>query len=119
MSTFNLSLKIDQGATYSKKAIWKSGNPAQPVNLTGCTAKMHVKDKVGSPTTLLELTTENGGIVLGGVLSSIEFCKLSAAATSQITWTTGVYDLKIIFPDQTVKRKIAGNIVISPQITNA
>ena len=73
---------------------------------------------VNSVATLLELTTENGGIVLGGVLGSIEFCKLSASATSQITWTTGVYDLKIIFPDQTVKRKIAGNIVISPQITN-
>ena len=118
MSTFNLSLKIDQGATYSKKAIWKSGTPQVPVNLTGCTAKMYVKEKVNSVATLLELTTENGGIVLGGILGSIEFCKLSALATSQITWTAGVYDLKIIFPDGTVKRKIAGNIIISPQITN-
>jgi len=118
MSTFNLNLKIDQGATYSKKAVWKSGTPAVPVNLTGCTAKMRVKDKVGSTTVLLELTTENGGIVLGGTSGSIEFCKLTAAATSLITWTTGVYDLKIIFPDATVKRKIAGNIVISPQVTN-
>lgn len=118
MSTFNLSLKIDQGATFSKKAVWKSGTPALPVNLTGCTAKMHVKDKVGSTVVLLELTTENGGIVLGGTSGSIEFCKLSALTTSQITWSTGVYDLKIIFPDTSVKRKIAGNIVISPQITN-
>lgn len=114
MPSFTLNLKIDQGTTFSKKAIWKSGTPPTPVNLTGCTAKMQIRDKVGSSTVLLELTTENGGIVLGGVTGSIEFCKLSAATTSQIAWRIGVYDLKITFADSTVKRKISGTVSVSP-----
>lgn len=113
-----INLKIYQGATFSKKAIWQAGIPPVPVNLTGCTAKMHVRSKAGDPTLLIASTTENGGIVLGGTTGSIEFCKLTAAASAAITWTTAVYDLKITFPDGTVTRKISGSIVVSPEVTN-
>ncbi len=113
-----INLKIYQGATYSKKVIWQGGTPVAPINLTGCTAKMHVRSKAGDPNLLLAFTTENGGIVLGGTTGSIEYCKLSALASAAITWLTGVYDLKITFPDGTVTRKISGSIIISPEVTN-
>ena len=117
MSTFKINLKINQGATFSKLVTWKTGTPPVPVDLTGCTARMQVRARVDSPTALLDLTTENGGIVLGGVLGTIEFCKLSATASAAIGWKSGVYDLEIVFPGGTVLRKMAGSVAISPEVT--
>ena len=117
MAAFKVNLKIDQGATFSKVVTWKAGSPAVPVNLTGCTARMQVREKTESPTVLLDLTTENDGIVLGGVAGTIEFCRLPATQSAAINWKNGVYDLEIVFADGTVKRKIAGSVVISPEVT--
>lgn len=36
------------------------------LDLTGCTARMQIRNKVSSPDILCELTTENGGIVIDG-----------------------------------------------------
>lgn len=120
MAAFKVSLKIDQGASFSKVAVWKKGATsatATPVNLTGCTARMQARAKIESPTAYLTLTTENGGIALGGALGTIEFCILSATATAALTWKSAVYDLEIVFPDGSVVRKVAGAISVSPEIT--
>ena len=117
MPAFKVNLKIDQGSTFAKHVTWKAGNPAVPVDLTGCTARMQVREKIESPVKLLNLTTENGGIVLGGAAGTIDYCRLSDHETAAIIWLTGVYDLEIVFPDGTVQRKIAGNVTVSPEVT--
>lgn len=116
MTTFINNIKIDQGATYNETVTWKSGKPSVPVDLTGCTAKMQVRLKLDTPTTLLELTTENGGIVLGGIMGTITRY-ISDENTSLITWKTGVYDLKIMYPDGTTVRKISGTVTVSMGVT--
>ncbi len=117
MSTFKLNLTINQGSTFSKAVTWKTGTPPLPVNLVGCAARMQVRSKVNSDVVLLSFTTENGGIVLGGVAGTITFAKLTATETAAITWLSAVYDLEIVFADNTVQRKIAGSITISPEVT--
>ncbi len=116
MAAFKYKLPILQGESLNKVFSWKAGNPAVAVDLTGCTARMHVRSKVDASTTLLELTTENGRIVLGGVTGSITL-KLSATETSALNWTNGVYDLEIVYLDGRVRRLISGSVVISPGVT--
>ena len=106
----------DRGATFEKVITWKAGEPATPVNLTGCTARMHVREEIDSPTTLLELTTENGGIALGGALGTITL-RLSATATAAMTWLSGVYDLEIVYPDTRIRRLLAGAVNVSREVT--
>jgi hypothetical protein len=36
-----------------------------------------------------------------------------------LNWTTAVYDLEIEFPDGTVVRRMAGSVVVSPEVTRA
>ena len=112
-------LRIIQGATFDEIYVWKVGDSEEnaiPVNLTGCVARAHVREKIESPAVLLQLTTENGRIVLGGASGSIQLL-IAAADTSAINWKSGVYDLEIEFPDGRVVRRMYGGVSVSPEVT--
>lgn len=116
MSAFKLNLKIDRGATFSKVVTWKTGTPAAVVNLTGCAARMQIRSTVDSTKVLLELTTLNGGLVLGGALGTVTLL-ISADATKIITVQNAVYDLEIVFVNGTIRRLVGGTVTISPEVT--
>lgn len=116
MAAFKVPLKIDQGATFRKSVTWKAGTPVTPVDLTGCIARMHVRSEVKSPIVLLDLTTVNGGITLGGAAGTVEIY-LSDEQTTAITWTTGVYDLEVEFSNGEVRRLLYGSVTVSPEVT--
>ncbi len=113
---WKIRLLILQGQTLNDLKTWKAGTPPVPVDLTGCVARMHVRERIDSPTTLLELTTENGGIELGGTAGTIRR-RMTAAQTAALTWRSGVYDLEIEFPGGIVRRVLAGPVVVSPEVT--
>ena len=73
--------------------------------------------KVSSPgTPLLDLSTDNGGIVLGGTAGTVKIV-LTDTQTAAIDWTAAVHDLEIRFPSGFVRRHIQGNISVSPEVT--
>jgi len=108
------NIKIERGATFSLVLTWKDETEA-PVNLTGYTARMHIREKASSSTTLLELTTENSGIVLGGVLGTIEI-SIPAATSTAFPWSVGVYDLELV-SGSFVKRMLQGNVTVDTEVT--
>ena len=77
---------------------------------------MQLRAEITSPTPLVTLTTENGGIALGGVAGTIELV-MTATATSALTWTTAVYDLEIVFASGDVRRLVYGPVTVSPEVT--
>lgn len=113
---FKHNITIIQGATLRDVTTWKAGTPAVPVDLTGCTARMQVRAKIDSTDTLLNLTTENGGINLGGTAGTVTVF-LSATATAALTWKSGVYDLEVQFGNGDVRRLLAGSVAVSPEVT--
>lgn len=116
MAASNYKLSIEQGATFEFLCTFKAGTPAVPVDLTGYTARMHVRKKVGAAEALLQLTTENGRIELGGTAGTIRL-KLTAVETAALDWTVGVYDLELVAPAGTVRRLLKGTVVVSPEVT--
>lgn len=111
-------LTILQGATFRKRWTWKPGG--LPMDFTGCKARLQVRAKIDSADVLLELTTENGGIVLGAEPGTIDLY-ISATDTALITWNSGVFDLEIEYaagPDE-VDRLIYGSVVVSREVTRA
>lgn len=87
----------------------------QPVDLTGCTARMQIRQKVSSDTVLLELTTENGGITLDNALSTITI-RASETQTKELTFSSAVYSLEIVKAGE-VTPLIAGNVILEKEIT--
>jgi hypothetical protein len=119
---FKVPLKIYQGATFFESWAWSTApdesSAYTPVDLTGCTARMQVRAKIDATTPLLTLTTENGGISLGGTAGTIELL-IDADDTAALTWTSGVYDLEIVYPGGQVTRLAYGSVTVSPEVTRA
>jgi hypothetical protein len=111
-----LKLTIYQGATFRKRLTWSAGTPAVPVDLTGCTARMQVREEVDSDTPLLTLTTENDRITLGDDEGTIDLY-VSDEDTADIDWSSGVFDLEIEHPGGEVTRLAEGSVGVSPEVT--
>lgn len=110
-----LILTIYQGATFRRRLRWLNPDKT-PIDLTGCTARMQVREEVESTAALLELTTENGRIALGGTAGTVDLL-VDAGATAAITWTGGVFDLEIVHPGGEVTRLAQGSCCVSPEVT--
>lgn len=86
-----------------------------PVDLTGMSARMQIREKLTSTTTLDELTTENGRIVISNVTKTI-IIQSPATTTTGYAFKSGVYSLELI-SGTTVIPFIYGNIVLDKEIT--
>lgn len=109
-------LRIIKGAQFSRGWIWKPGGV--PMDFAGCSARMQVRAEKDAADVLLELTTENGGIVLGAEPGAIDLW-IGAVQTAAITWEAGVFDLEIQYaagPDH-VDRFFEGSITASAEVT--
>jgi hypothetical protein len=108
--------EIEQGATFQLSLTWRDEN-SNLVNLTGYTARMQVRAVITDTTPLLDLTTTNGAIVLGGALGTIAVTA-SAAQTAALTAPSkGVYDLELVSPSGFVTRLLKGHVKITPEVT--
>lgn len=116
MNAIKINLTIKQGATFKKVVTWQVGKPLTPVDLTGCTARAQVREDIDSAEVLLELTTENHRVVLGGVAGTIELY-VSAEDTALINWERGAYDLNIILANGEVVRRLEGSVSVSKGVT--
>lgn len=129
MNFSNQDLIILQGATFNPVFFWtlkdadsieycccQDEDKGTPVDLTGCTARLQARDSYASPTVLLDLSTEDGGIILGGDTGIIKLI-ISAEKTSLINWSRAVYDLEIKHSNGDVTRLMGGVISVSMGIT--
>lgn len=85
-----------------------------PVDLSGATARMQIREQMGGQV-LLELTTENAGLAItepGTIARTI-----TAAQTAALTWADAVYDLEVQYPDGTVQRYLQGAVTVSREVT--
>lgn len=105
----------DQGATFSRIFTWQDA-AANPVNLTGYTARMQVRDEADSSTAALSLTTENSRITLGGTAGTITLL-VSATDTAAVVAGEYVYDLEIVSGAGTVTRLIQGCFTVDAEVT--
>jgi hypothetical protein len=87
----------------------------EPRTLTGLTARMQIREKLSSTTTVLELTTENSGIVIDDSNKKITV-NISATQTTAFTFKSAVYSLEIV-DGSTVIPFVYGSITLDPEIT--
>jgi len=105
---------IEQGATWNLPLRWQTAEGV-PIDVTGYTARMHIRKKIGDAEFESELTTENGKITLGGADGAINLT-LPAVETAAIDIKGGVYDLEMV-KDDVVTRLLEGTVIISLEVT--
>ena len=114
MVATNLNLTIEQGATFTYQLIWKDED-SNPIDLTGYTAEMQVRQPLDSSTKLLELTTSNGGITLGSTAGTVNLL-YEAGSTALLTFDKAVYDLELTSGTE-ITRLVSGQITNSKEVT--
>lgn len=114
MQPGSLDFLMPKGSTFSRTLTWKiSGNP---VNLTDYTARMQARTSHISGTVVLDMTTANGKITLGGTAGTITL-SLTASETAAITAQSLSYDLELVSVGGVVTRLVEGQIVLTPEVT--
>jgi len=109
------NLTIEQGTTLSRTLTWTDSNDAL-VDLTNYTARAKVRDGYDG-TAVVDLTTENGGITLGGALGTVVL-SMSAADTAALSvLKDGRWDLELVSAGGTVTRLVQGKCTISREVT--
>jgi hypothetical protein len=112
---FNIS--IIKGSRYLKSFIYTDSSKA-PIDISGLSARMQIRERENSPAFETELTTTNGQITLGGVTGQINII-LGATDTDLLTITNGVYDMELYNagdPD-VVDTILEGAVTVSDAIT--
>ena len=110
-----LDMSCYQGASFDYTLTWQTGGT--PVNLSGYTARMQVRDGYDGGSAIVSLTSGTG-ITLGGTAGTI-LVALTATQTAAIDATPSgqyVYDLELV-SGSTVTRLVEGTFIVSPEVT--
>ena len=105
-------LDCPQGATFTKRFTLLLENV--PVNLSGYSARLQVRESYDSLTPVVSLTS-GSGITLGGTAGTIDV-SVSATVTAGIPAAQYVYDLELQ-TGASVDRWLQGSWVVSPEVS--
>lgn len=111
-------LLIDQGATWTAQVAWKASTGAA-VPLTGYTARMQLRTSHQATTTVLDLSTSTGELVIdesGGTVTATVAPAVTAALEAP---SQGVWDLVLTSPSGVVTRLLQGRYQITPRVTRS
>jgi hypothetical protein len=90
-------IEIVQGKTWEAKFRYlsrcSSGRKPAPIDLSGYTARMVVRECAEDSASLLDLTTSNGGIALSA--SGLIELEATPTQTSNLTAGDGVYEIEL------------------------
>lgn len=114
-----LNLTIDQGATFVKHLVWHDdGEPPTPIDITGYKARMQIRAQPEAADPMIELTTENGRITLGGAAGTVDLL-IADEDTDLLPKGKWVYDLELVSAGGEVTRLVQGSVKVSRNITRS
>jgi hypothetical protein len=87
-----------------------------PIPLIGYTAQMQIRETLDSTTTIAELTSSNGGILIDNTNYTISI-NIPANQTRQFTFSTAVYSLELTDSSGVVETFLTGNLTLVQEVT--
>lgn len=116
-----LNITIEQGATFTMPVQLSTGGPVSeggtPVDLTGCTIRMHIRRRASDDIPLLDLSTGDGITITDEDAGQFEVL-IADEVTAAITWASALYDLEVETAGGQVKRYLQGKVKVSKEITH-
>lgn len=114
MSAAKKDVIIDQGADWFITFTYKDGDN-NPINLTGYTSNMQLRQHYDSATPVLSLTSSSG-MTITPLLGKIDV-RATASQTGSIAGGEYVYDLEITAANGVITRLVYGRATVRPQVT--
>lgn len=114
MAAGTYHMKIEKGSTLSLVLTYTDSNDAA-IDLSGYAARMQVRKRMNDSNAILEATTENGYLALGGNAGTVTV-SIPASVTATLDTVEAVYDIELV-NGSIVTRLIEGTVEVSPEVT--
>ena len=116
-----VNFNLYAGATFSEQVTLKD-DAGNPLDLTGATARMHIRREIEDPTPLFDLNSvgDSPTLVLGGTAGTIKFTIPPSSMTDVVIDWLGevwVHDILVTWPDDSVDKFFQGRVIAAPGVT--
>lgn len=114
-------LVVPQGATL-RRTFRLRDNAGELIDLTGYSARLQVRERIGDPYTVLDVDSEapspapDGTLTMGGTEGTIAL-EVPAEVTAALDYDGGVYDLELVSADGVVTRLLQGPAPLDREVT--
>jgi hypothetical protein len=109
------NFEVEQNTTFSFQVQYLNENDA-PINLTGASAKMQVRDTQGGSKIACTLTSPSGGITIDGV-NGLLTIKMTPTQTNKLFYPKSSYDIMIVDSNSNRIKILKGYITLSRSVT--
>lgn len=109
--TFN-SINASGYNTYTSGGILEYNTP---LDLAGYTGRLQIRPQTSSSTVILELTTQNGGIIIDNTLKTIGV-NITATQTQALNFTSAVYSMELVKGTEVITF-INGSVSLVTEVT--
>ena len=108
-------LNVDQGSDFEVQLQLLDALD-EPLDLTGCSAAMDLRKSFRGASFLSLTSDEGGGLTIDAESGTITI-DITHEQSSALGYGVYLYDLELIFPDETVWRVIEGRLNNRPEVT--
>lgn len=117
MNPAKLDLEIYQGSTFRKGFQWIIQSTGIAMDLSDCSIKMQIKESTCSELPLIDLSTENGKIVIESAIDGKWIIEVLPSDTTAVDAVRYVYDMDITFPSGDVFTVCQGIVKVTEDVT--
>lgn len=110
------NFEVDQNATFTFQVQYVEDNEVTPINLTGCTAKMQVRDTAGGSKLAFTLTSPASGITINGPTGTLTV-KMTPTQTNKMFYPKSAYDIMVIDTNGNKIKLLEGFMTLSRSVT--
>jgi hypothetical protein len=110
---------IYQGATFRRTLTLNESDGVTPVDLTGCTLRMQLREELESATPAIELTNTNGRLTILDQTTNKGKVRVLVTdeETAALTFDSAVFDMELEYADGTVDRILEGKVTLDKEVT--
>jgi hypothetical protein len=112
----NKNFEVDQNTTFTFEVQYTLEDEVTPINLTGATAKMQVRDTKGGSKLAFTLTSPSGGIIINGSTGTLTI-KMTPTQTNKLFYPKSAYDIMVVDSNGNKIKLLEGFMTLSRSVT--
>jgi hypothetical protein len=110
------NFEVDQNATFTFQVQYTEEDKVTPIDLTGATAKMQVRDTKGGTKLAVTLTSPAGGITINGPTGTLDI-KMTPTQTNKLFYPKSSYDVMVIDSNGNKIKLLEGFLTLNRSVT--
>ena len=107
--------EVDQNTTFSFVIQYRTKS-GDPIDLTGATAKMQVRDTKGGSKLAFTLTSPSGGITIDTATGKLNI-RMTPTQTNKLYYPKSAYDIMLIESNGVKTKLVEGFLTLSRSVT--